>query len=178
MIPIVIQSGDPECRLSTALWRALRPFHSTALIARERIASQQLPAGFFDCGRGLFPGGTAGQRHRDLYRQHGSPARNPQTRDRCGGNCLPTGAKGRGPKWTARHYLRPFRQRYYHSFQQHCRQPSDQPATGDHQLLRRPSGRWKSPSPSPVPAIRSWCCRWPLSCSYWITCPNLPNSPW
>ncbi|GAA6514610.1 hypothetical protein [Merdimmobilis hominis] len=46
MIPIVIQSGDPECRLSTALWRALRPFHSTALIARERIAASSSPPDF------------------------------------------------------------------------------------------------------------------------------------
>ena len=46
MIPIVIQSVDPECRLSTALWRALRPFHSTALIARERIAASSSPPDF------------------------------------------------------------------------------------------------------------------------------------
>ena len=44
MIPIVIQSGDPEC--PTALWRALRPFHSTALIARERIAASSSPPDF------------------------------------------------------------------------------------------------------------------------------------
>ncbi len=46
MIPIIIQSGDPECRLSTALWRVLRSFHSTALIARERIAASSSPPDF------------------------------------------------------------------------------------------------------------------------------------
>ena len=161
MIPIVIQSGDPECRLSTALWRALRPFHSTALIARERIAASSSPP--------------------DFLIVEGSPARNPQTRDRCGGNCLPTGAKGRGPKWTARHYLRPFRQRYYHSFQQHCRQPSDQPATGDHQLLRRPSGAGGNPphpllSPQSAPGVAGGRCPAPTGSPAPI-CPTLLVEP-
>ena len=37
MIPIIIQSDDPECRLSHFLWNLLRPFHTAALVSKESI---------------------------------------------------------------------------------------------------------------------------------------------
>ena len=177
MIPIVIQSGDPECRLSTALWRALRPFHSTALIARERIAASSSPPDFLivegDFFRVELPGNaiaiyTGSMDRPPAIPKHGIAVvatASPQVRKAVAQSGLPAITCGLSAKDTI----------------------TLSSSTADSLLISLQRGipaspapqwsRWKSPSPSPVPAIRSWCCRWPLSCSYWITCPNLPNSP-